>query len=141
MEHDRAIDHAGRLHDFLGKSITELDPKMSNNLYANTRLFSEHIGLDTEVSKPVTVIQPNEFRPKDDDLITGLTGIGQLADRLISRIAAAKVRTEAANAKVEQAFVKLDSAAVVLERVAEKAEAEADAAIARIGQVSNMEPE
>lgn len=115
MEHDRAIDHAGRLHDFLGKSITDLN---------------------------MTVIQPNEFRPvKKDELITGLTGIGQLADRLISRIAAAKVRTEAANTKVEQAFVKIDSAAVVLERVAEKAEAEADAAIARIGQVSNMEPE
>jgi hypothetical protein len=131
MEHDRAIDHAGRLHDFLDRNLRQM-----------------------------TVIQPNQFihddmtnpdiqerykrdfgRPKDDELITGLTGIGQLADRLISRIAAAKVRTESANTKVEQAFVKIDSAAVVLERVAEKAEAEADAAIARIGQVSNMEPE
>jgi hypothetical protein len=136
VEHDRAIDHAGRLHDFLDKTITELKPMtviQANQFTAEDRESWARPGQIVHVSA--------DKLKKHDDIIASLTGIGALADRFIGRIAAAKVRAEAANTKVEQAFVKIDSAAVVLERVAEKAEAEADAAIARIGQVSNMEPE
>ena len=76
-----------------------------------------------------------------DDLVTNLTGAGSLATLLRNRIATAKAKLAASNTKVDSAFSKLDNASVAIEKVALKIEAEADAAMAQLGQVSNMEPE
>jgi hypothetical protein len=118
MERDPALDHAGRLDRFLNRAIRDL--KMTD--------------------ATVTVIKPNQLNGKDD-LVTSLTGAGSLATALTGRIAAAKARFAAANSKVDSAFGKLDNASVAIEKVALKVEAEADAAMAQLGQVSNMEPE
>ena len=120
MERDPALDHAGRLDRFLNCAIRDL--KMTD--------------------ATVTVIKPNQLNGKSsDDLVTSLTGAGSLAMALTGRIAAAKARFAAANSKVDSAFGKLDNASVAIEKVALKIEAEADAAMAQLGQVSNMEPE
>jgi hypothetical protein len=89
MEHDRAIDHgglrlsatasqAGRLHDFLDKTITELKPMTV--IQAN-----QFIAEDREAwARPGQIVHVSADKlKKDDELITGLTGIGALADRLI----------------------------------------------------------
>ena len=109
----------------------------------------------------MTVIQPNEWSPhsygdpsnairpdsrpsraKDDDELTpSLTGAGNMATALTNRIKAAKARFESANDLIDTAFNKLDTASVAVEKLASKIESEADAALAQIGQVSNMEPE
>lgn len=120
MQHDPAIDHSGRLHDFLDKAISDFKrPQMT---------------------EPATIIQPNQFK-QEDKLVTSLTGVGTLASVALRRIAAAKARHIAANTKVDAAFVKLDGASEAVERLATKVEAEADAALAQIGQISNMAPD
>jgi hypothetical protein len=86
--------------------------------------------------EPATILQSNAF--KKDELVASLTGAGPLAAALTARIAAAKTKMSAANGRIDAAFSKLDEAEAAIESVAKKIETEADAAIAQVGQVSNL---
>jgi len=122
---DPATDNAGRrLTKFLTKAISDFKPKGSEPMP------------DPVVPPPnnLTVVSAR----KADDLIPSLTGAGSLADALTRRIQAAKARSEQATNKVAEAFAKSDQAAVFLEKIAEQVEAEADAAMAQLGKISNL---
>lgn len=104
------------------------------------RFLDRTIGeLKSEGQQPMAEVPPNKMpeASKKDELVPSLTGALTLADGLMQRIARAKARHDNANAKVEQAFGKLDGASDALEGLASKAEAEADAVLAKLGQVSN----
>lgn len=117
-QRDPALDHAGRLTSFLNRTIKELKP----------------------VDNKVTVIAPNKLSTSDD-LVVSLTGASSLATALTARIAAAKAKFADSNTKVDAAFGKMDNVSVVLEQVAKKIEAEANEAMAQIGQISNGAPD
>lgn len=123
MQRDPALDHSGRFGAFLDRAIADFKP--------NTE------GQQPMPDEAKTTIAPNQFKA-GDELVSSITGAGSLATALTQRIQAAKARHAAANTKVDAAFGKLDSVSVTLEQVAQKVEAEADAALAQIGQVSNF---
>ena len=85
------------------------------------------------MAKPSPIAAPI----KKDVLVTSLTGALNVADALMRRIEQSKARHIAAGEKVGAAFGKLDGASEALEGLALKAEAEADAVLAKLGQVSN----
>jgi hypothetical protein len=125
MPVDPATDHAGRrLTNFLSRAISDLKPKEPGPMPA-------------PIVPPANNLTTMPAR-KADDLVPSLTGAGSLADALTRRIQAAKARSEQATNKVAEAFAKSDQAAVFLERIAQQVEAEADAAMAQLGKISNL---
>jgi hypothetical protein len=122
MPPDPATDSAGRLGKFLNKAIGDLTKPQEAKPMATA----------------LPIIPVSAPPAKKDDLVTSLTGALGVADALMQRIAKSKARHVAAGQKVADAFVKLDGASEVLEMVADKADAEADAVLAKLGQVSNL---
>lgn len=131
MPPDPATDSAGRLGKFLNKTIGDLKPKGPEpmaDMLENVLDQVKRPGLMVEVPPAL----------KKDDLVTSLTGALALAGSLKARIEKSKARHLAAGDKINKAFDKLDSASEALESTAAKADAEADAAMALLGQVSNL---
>jgi hypothetical protein len=133
MQPDPATDSTGRMNAFLDKAITGLKGSKPMESW-NTTVQPMANQANEYLNGPLS----DSAFGKTNDLVASLTGASSLADALLLRIEKSKARHIAAGAKVDAAFGKLDGASEVLEAVATKVEAEADAVLAKLGQVSNM---
>jgi hypothetical protein len=124
---DPATDSAGRLGKFLNKTIGDLKPKGPEPM-TNSDVTAQWAAAPKILDEPA----------KSNELVPSLTGALTLAGSLKARIEKSKARHLAAGDKINKAFDKLDSASEALESTAAKADAEADAAMALLGQVSNL---
>ena len=129
----RNVVGAGGLKRIPQFEVIEETTRMADPVVPPPNLITPRQITEQALAKQGPVLAPI----KKDVLVTSLTGALNVADALMRRIEQSKARHIAAGEKVGAAFGKLDGASEALEGLAIKAEAEAEAVLAKLGQVSN----